>query len=65
MKNLPKFELTELMGDFDIDIQGNQIFINKGIDKNGVAILHDKQGRRVNNRGYFIDENNNIIKSNG
>jgi hypothetical protein len=42
MKNLPKFELNELIGDFDIDIQGNQIYLNKGVDKNGAAILQDK-----------------------
>jgi len=47
---LPKFELKDISGDFDIDANGNSILV-----RNKDGKLYDKLGRRVNRRGYLID----------
>lgn len=52
----PDFELSDIMGKFDIDDSGNYIIL-RGDD----AKLFDKDGREVNRRGYLIDILGNII----
>jgi hypothetical protein len=54
---IPDFAIEDIMGDFDVDDQGNYIILRN--DETGD--LEDKRERRVNRRGYLIDENGNII----
>ena len=54
-----------MIGQFDIDEDGNYIIISNGRDKRGLDILEDKQGKRVNKRGYFINDNGQIIDKDG
>ena len=56
MRELPKFEIADLIGNFDIDEDGNYIIISNGKDRRGFDILEDKQGRRVNRRGYLLND---------
>lgn len=58
-KEMPDFELNDIMGDFEIDDMGNFILL-KG-EKPGE--LFDKRERRVNRRGYLIDRFGNVINS--
>ncbi|CAI2378427.1 unnamed protein product [Moneuplotes crassus] len=54
---IPDFAIEDIMGDFDIDDQGNYIIVrNEETDK-----LEDKNEQRVNKRGYLIDEDGNVI----
>lgn len=55
MRQLPKFEIADLIGNFDIDEDGNYIIISNGKDNRGYDVLEDKQGRRVNKRGYLLN----------
>ncbi|CAI2377119.1 unnamed protein product [Moneuplotes crassus] len=58
---IPDFAIEDIMGEFDIDDQGNYIIIRN--EENGN--LEDKNERRVNKRGYLIDEDGNIIDKYG
>lgn len=49
----------------EIDEDGNFIIINEGVDDNGIAILEDLDRLRVNQRGYLIDGQGNIVFRNG
>ena len=44
------------MGDFDVDLSGNKIIVHQ---QDGTKV--DRQGRRVNDKGYLIDSEGNII----
>lgn len=44
------------MGDFEIDDDGNAMII-RGKD----GRLNDREGRRVNKRGYLVDIEGNVI----
>jgi hypothetical protein len=44
------------MGDFEIDDHGNNIIVKSKDNK-----LNDKVGNRVNNRGYCVDVEGNIV----
>jgi hypothetical protein len=59
LKEIPEFELEDILGDFDVDENGN--YIMQSINGN----LLDKNGSRVNQKGYLIDENGNIINRQG
>jgi hypothetical protein len=48
------------MGDFDIDDEGNNLIIKSKDDK-----LNDREGRRVNRRGYLIDIEGNVATNRG
>ena len=48
------------MGDFEIDDDGNAMII-RGKD----GRLNDREGRRVNKRGYLVDITGNVITRNG
>lgn len=58
---IPDFAIEDIMGEFDIDDQGNYIII-RNEDNND---LEDKNERRVNRRGYLIDEDGNIVDRHG
>jgi hypothetical protein len=55
-----KFNIRSIMGDFDMNATGNPV-LSKG--KHGGFI--DRQKRVVNQRGYFIDKEGNVIDYNG
>lgn len=62
MRQIPKFEINEIIGNFDVDEEGNYIIISNGRDIRGQTRLEDMDGRRVNKRGYLINDNGQIIK---
>lgn len=59
-KEIPDFELADIMGEFEIDDLGNFIIL-KGEKKE----LLDKRERRVNRRGYLVDRFGNVINNKG
>lgn len=65
LKQLPAFEIEELVGDFEIDEDGNFIIIANGKDDEGKDILEDLNGRRVNARGYLINKAGMVISKRG
>lgn len=56
MAEIPNFEIEDVLGEFERDAMGNLMIIRS---KDGR--LSDKFGRRVNRRGYLIDQSGNII----
>ena len=60
LKEIPNFELADITGDFEIDDEGNNLIV-KGAD----GKLNDREGRRVNRRGYLVDVEGNIITRKG
>jgi len=56
MAELPNFEVEEILGEFELDNDGNQIILKTADGK-----LNDKYGRLVNRRGYLIDPVGNVI----
>ena len=59
-KEIPDFELADIMGDFEIDDMGNFI-IMRG---EGGELL-DQRERLVNRRGYLIDRFGNVVNTQG
>lgn len=59
-KEIPDFELADIMGDFEIDDMGNFIIM-----RGEGGELMDQQERLVNRRGYLIDRFGNVINTNG
>jgi hypothetical protein len=57
--NGKRFDIKDVMGQFDKDQNGNIITQNNGSGK-----LLDNLGRAVNEKGYLIDEQGNIIDIN-
>lgn len=55
MRELPQFKIEDLIGDFEIDEEGNYIIISNGKDASGEDILEDLNGKRVNHRGYLVN----------
>merc|ERR1711998_19541 len=55
-----KFNIKNVLGDFEMDPLGNPI-----LDKDGKGNLVDRQGRRVNSKGYLIDGDGNVINRHG
>lgn len=55
-----KFEILDVIGDFDKDRNGN-IIIRR--DKNNMMV--DKKGRKVNPKGYLIDDEGNVVNLDG
>lgn len=53
--SMPEFELEEIMGEFDLDDEGNYIIME------GPNGLIDKNDRPVNRRGYLSDPRGNVI----
>jgi hypothetical protein len=48
MRQLPHFEINDIIGNFDIDEEGNNMIIGNGEDTKGNQILEDMDGQRVN-----------------
>jgi len=55
-----KFNIDSIMGDCEIDPLGNPI-VQTEKKKNGEVVLKDNKGRRVNIRGYLIDDQGNVV----
>lgn len=55
-----KFNINNILGDFEMDPVGNPI-----LEKRSDGHFYDRQGRRVNSRGYFIDESGNVMDKKG
>jgi hypothetical protein len=55
-REVPEFELTDIMGEFEIDDLGNFIIL-----RGEKGELLDKKERRVNRRGYLIDRFGNVV----
>ena len=59
-KEIPDFELADIMGDFEIDDMGNFIIM-----RSDGGELKDQRERLVNRRGYLIDRFGNVINTTG
>ena len=59
-KEVPDFELADIMGEFEIDDIGNFIIL-----RGEKGELLDKRERRVNRRGYLVDRFGNVINIQG
>lgn len=57
--------MNDLIGQFDIDEDGNYIIISNGRDQRGRDILEDQTGRRVNRRGYYVDDEGSVVTIDG
>ena len=57
-KDVPDFELTDIVGDFEIDDAGNYIIL-----RGERGELLDRKERPVNKRGYIVDKLGNIINT--
>lgn len=60
LQEIPDFELTDIMGEFEIDDMGNFIII-----RGEGSRLMDREDQRVNRRGYLIDRYGNVINREG
>lgn len=60
LAEIPHFELADITGDFDIDNAGNAMII-RGKD----GKLNDREGRKVNKRGYLVDIEGNVVTKKG
>ena len=55
-----KLNIKNIQGDFEMDPLGNPI-----LDKDAKRNLIDRNGKRVNAKGYLIDEDGNVINKFG
>jgi len=51
-----KFNIKRVLGDFEMDPLGNPI-----LDRGSDGTFVDRNGKRVNARGYFVDKQGNVI----
>ena len=56
MAELPNFDVEEILGEFELDQNGNSIILQTANGK-----LNDKYGRLVNRRGYLVDMEGNVV----
>lgn len=55
-----KFNIKNVLGDFEMDPLGNPI-----LDKDAQGNFIDRNGKRVNRKGYLIDADGNVINKHG
>lgn len=65
MKSLPPFKIQEIVGRFDRDAHGQLIIISDEFDEYGQKILLDLDGKKVNERGYFVNRAGEVITRDG
>lgn len=57
------------MGHFETDPQGNMVIVKKSQTSNGLTprseLLVDALSRKVNRRGYLVDEKGNVVSKFG
>lgn len=56
-----KFNVDNITGEFECDDKGDPILDQKDAQEN----LVDKKGRKINEKGYLIDEEKNIVNKKG
>lgn len=59
MKEIPDFQLKEILGDFDQDDKGVYLIVLDG------KKLWDKKHRQVNKMGYTVDGKGNVVTKSG
>jgi hypothetical protein len=63
-----RFNLSDVMGHFETDAYGNMVIVKKtttgGLTPRGDELV-DALGRRVNKRGYLIDNEGNVVNKFG
>ena len=59
LREIPEFELEDILGVFDVDENGNFVI------KNNQGVEVDNNNHRVNHKGYLIDKTGNIINKKG
>ncbi len=59
VREIPDFKLSDIMGVFEMDNEGNFIIVKDG------KLLRDKNKRLVNKRGYLIDGMGNVVNYEG
>jgi hypothetical protein len=52
-----RFNVNDILGEFDRDDRGNPMILQ---DKRGEFV--DKDGNRVNEKGYLIDKNGDVVE---
>ena len=57
--------LTDVMGHFETDLEGNFVLVKRTSAVTGEEVLVDALGRKVNQRGYLIDDAENIVNKFG
>jgi hypothetical protein len=65
MQRPPKHNLIDVMGHFETDIEGNFVLLKRLSPDGHYEWLVDALGRRVNKRGYLIDDEDNIVNKYG
>ena len=55
-----KFNIKNVLGDFEMDPLGQPI-----LDRDNKGNLIDRQGRKVNSKGYLVDKDGNVINKHG
>jgi hypothetical protein len=55
IRDIPDFKLSDIMGEFEVDMDGNFIIVKEK------GQLKDKRKNLVNERGYLVDENGNVV----
>lgn len=56
--NKRKFNVNDILGDFDRDEKGNLILLT-----NDKGELVDKNGKKVNEKGYLIDHEGDVLEN--
>lgn len=59
LKQIPPFELGDIMGEFERDDHGDFIIVEEG------NTLEDAMGRSVNRKGYLLDQDGNVVNTKG
>lgn len=65
MRALPKFAINDIIGQFEIDEDGNFIIISNGQDDLGKQVLEDANGHQVNKRGYLLNAHGQVVTKQG
>jgi hypothetical protein len=65
MQRPPRHNLIDVMGHFETDLEGNFILIKRLAPNCRDQWVVDALGRRVNKRGYLVDDDDNIVNKYG
>jgi hypothetical protein len=65
MQRPPRHNLIDVIGHFDTDLEGNIILIKRLAPNGRDQWVVDTLGRRVNKRGYLVDDDDNIVNKYG
>ena len=65
MQRPPRHNLIDVMGHFETDLEGNFILLKRLAPNGRDQWVVDALGRRVNKRGYLVDDDENIVNKYG